>query len=104
MSSVEQRFLGEMLARKGAVAPERLELLYGVQREKGGDLIDLLVNANLTDEKTIARILAEEAQLALVDSVDPGAVQTEIATRVPIAFAKNHKIIVVAEGETSVKV
>ena len=104
MSSGEQRFLGEMLARKGAVPPERLELLYGVQREKGGDLVDLVVNANLTDEKTIARILAEEAQLALVETVDPSAVKTETATRVPIAFAKNHKILVTGEDDARVHV
>jgi general secretion pathway protein E len=93
-----------MLARKGAVPPERLELLYGVQREKGGDLVDLVVNANLTDEKTIARILAEEAQLALVETVDPSAVKTETATRVPIAFAKNHKILVTGEDDARVHV
>jgi general secretion pathway protein E len=104
VSSGEQRFLGEMLARKGAVPPERLELLYGVQREKGGDLVDLVVNANLTDEKTIARILAEEAQLALVETVDPSAVKTETATRVPIAFAKNHKILVTGEDDARVHV
>jgi general secretion pathway protein E len=104
MSSVEQRFLGEMLARKGAVPAERLELIYGVQREKGGDLVDLLVNANLTDEKTVARILAEEAQLALVESVDPTAIKTAVATRVPIGYAKNHKIIVVSEDEATVQV
>jgi general secretion pathway protein E len=93
-----------MLARRGAVAPERLELLYGVQREKGGDLVDLVVNANLTDEKTIARILADEAQLVLVESVDPSAVKTETATRLPIAFAKNHKILVTSEDDARVHV
>jgi general secretion pathway protein E len=104
VTSGEQRFLGEMLARRGAVAPERLELLYGVQREKGGDLVDLVVNANLTDEKTIARILADEAQLVLVESVDPSAVKTETATRLPIAFAKNHKILVTSEDDARVNV
>jgi general secretion pathway protein E len=104
MGSAEQRFLGEILARRGAVLSDRLEALYALQREKGGDLVDLLVNANLTDEKTIARILAEEAQLPLVETVDPASVKTEIATRVPIAFAKSHKIIVIDEGETRVKV
>jgi general secretion pathway protein E len=104
VGSVEQRFLGEILARRGAVPLDRLQVIFGIQREKGGELVDLLVNANLTDEKTVARILADEAQLALVESVDPGSIKTEIATRVPIAFAKNHRIIVVAEGETSVKV
>jgi general secretion pathway protein E len=100
----EQRFLGEMLAKRGAVASDRLEVLYGVQREKGGDLVRLLVDANLTDEKTIARVLAEEAQLALVDHVDPNAVRTDVATRIPIAFAKNHFLLVLAETEAAVQV
>jgi general secretion pathway protein E len=104
VSTGEQRFLGEMLARKGAVPSERLELIYGVQREKGGDLVKLLVDANLTDRKTVARILAEEAQLALVERVDPTSIKTEVATRVPIGWAKNHQIIVVSEDETSVQV
>jgi general secretion pathway protein E len=104
VSSPEQRFLGEILAKRGAVTPERLELCYGVQREKGGDLVRLLVDSNATDEKTIARVLAEEAQLALVEHIDPSAIKTEVATRVPIAFAKNHWVLVASEGESSVQV
>jgi general secretion pathway protein E len=100
----EQRFLGDMLARRGAVAPERLEGLYAVQREKGVDLVDLLVNSNVTDEATVARALAEEAQLPLVQSIDPTTITTELATKLPIAFAKTHKVIAVGEDELCVRV
>src|SRR5580692_11578856 len=102
--AAEQRFLGEMLARRGAVPADRLEGLYAIQREKGIDLVDLLVNSNVTDEATVARALAEEAQLPLVTSIDPTTITTELATKLPIAFAKAHKVIAVEEDEAHVRV
>ena len=100
----EQRFLGEILLRRGAVAEDRLEALYAIQREKGIDLIDLLVNANVTDETTIAIALAAEAELPYVKDVDPDRISTALATRVPIAFAKSHKVLVVSEDDATVYV
>jgi general secretion pathway protein E len=104
MSAIEQRFLGEILARRGAVAADKLEPLYAVQREKGTGLLDLLVNSNAADEASIGRALAEEAQLPFVEKVDPTAIATATATRVPIAFAKTHRILVVNEDEALVHV
>src|SRR3954470_4593533 len=95
----EQRFLGEILARRGVVPAERLEGFYNVQREKGGDLVDLLVNTNVVDDTVIGRALAAEAQLPYVDDLDPNKVSTALATRVPISFAKAHKILVVSEDD-----
>ena len=47
----EQRFLGDLLVRRGLVPPERLEPLYAIQRERGVDLVDLLVNAQVVDRR-----------------------------------------------------
>jgi general secretion pathway protein E len=104
LSDGEQRFLGEILARRGAVPAERLEALYAVQREKGTDLVDLLVNGNIADEITIAQALAAEAELSYVQNVEPEKISTALATRVPIAFAKSHKMLVVAEDDNAVYV
>jgi general secretion pathway protein E len=104
MSTTEQRFLGEILVRRGVVAADKLEPLYAVQREKGTGLLDLLVNSSATDVETIGRALAEEAQVPFVERVDPATIATATATRVPIAFARMHHIIVVNEGETLVNV
>ena len=94
----EQRFLGEILARRGVVPADKLEALYAVQRERGADLLDLVVNTNVADEMAVARVLAEEAQLPFVEQIDPAEITTALATRVPIAFAKAHRILVVARG------
>jgi general secretion pathway protein E len=98
----EQRFLGELLARRGVLPAEKLEALWQVQRERGTDLLDLIVNTTAVDELAIARVLADEAQLPLVERIDPAEIMTALATRVPIAFAKTHKVIVVREDEHAV--
>jgi general secretion pathway protein E len=101
---MEQRFLGEILNRRAGVPLERLEALYAVQREKGIDLVDLLVNGNVIDESSIAQALAAEAELPYVDKVDLESISTALATRLPITFAKQHKIIVTNEDDFSVYV
>jgi len=95
----EQRFLGELLVRRGVVPEARLEPLYAVQREKGTDLVDLVVNAQIADEATIARALADEAELPYVERVEVERVPTALATRIPISFAKAHKLLVFHEDE-----
>jgi len=95
----EQRFLGELLVRRGVVPEGRIEPLFAVQREKGTDLVDLIVNAQIADEGTIARALAEEAELPYVERVEIDKVPTALATRIPISFAKTHKLLVFHEDD-----
>jgi general secretion pathway protein E len=102
--AAEQRFLGELLVRRGVVPPDRVEALYAVQREKGADLVDLVVGSQLADEAAVARALAEEAMVPYAESVDHERVPTALATRVPIAFAKARKLLVLAEDEQQVHV
>jgi general secretion pathway protein E len=100
----EQGFMGELLIRHGLLSPEKIELVRAAQRERGVDLLDAVVNASLVDGLALARALAEEAQLPLAERVDPADVPTALATRVPIAFAKNHKILVMREDDRAVHV
>jgi general secretion pathway protein E len=99
-----QRFLGELLARRGVLSMDKLESLWAVQRERGVDLLDLLVNTSVVDELALARILADEAQLPFVERIDPAEIVTSVATRVPINFAKAHRMLVVREDEHAVHV
>src|SRR5688572_12708535 len=101
---MEQRFLGEILQRRAGVPAERLEAMYAVQREKGIDLIDLLVNGSVLDEASIAQALAAEAELPFVDKVDVERISTALATKLPITFAKSHKILVTNEDDFAVYV
>jgi general secretion pathway protein E len=102
--AVEQRFLGELLARRGVLPADKLDALWAVQRERGTELLDLIVNSSLVDEVALARVLAEEAQVPMVENIDPAEIPTALATRLPIAFAKAHRIIVVREEDRAVHV
>jgi general secretion pathway protein E len=102
--AVEQRFLGELLARRGVIPADKLDGLFAVQRERGVDLMDLVINTAVADEMAIARALADEAQLPLVERLDPAQISTTLAIRVPIAFAKSHKLLIVREDEALVHV
>lgn len=100
----EQRFLGELLSRRGLVPADRLEALYATQRERGADLLDLVVHTSVADEIAVARVLAEEAALPLVERIDPAEISTALAARVPIAFSKARKVLVVREDDAAVHV
>jgi general secretion pathway protein E len=102
--AVEQRFLGELLAKRGIIPADKLESLFAVQRERGVDLLDLLINTAVADEMSIARALAEEAQVPLVERLDPAQISTALAIRVPIPFAKGHKVLIVREDDAAVHV
>ena len=98
----EQRFLGDLLVRRGLVPAERVEPLYAVQKERGVDLVDLLVNQQLVEPVAVARAIADEAQLPVVDTIDPERIPTVIAARTPITFAKSHRVVAYQEDDAAV--
>jgi general secretion pathway protein E len=99
MSAQQQQYLGEILVRRGVVPVERLAPLFDTVRERGQPLVDLLVSTNVTDEQSIARALAEECGYGLLPRIDVDAVPLEIASRLPITYAKQHKILPLSEHE-----
>lgn len=106
MSQSAQPYFGELLVRHGVLSPERLDALVATQRERGGgaDLRDLVVSTNAADEASVAQALAAEAVLPYLPRVDVGSVPTAVAIRVPIAYARQHRVLVLDEGETAVRV
>jgi general secretion pathway protein E len=102
--ATEQRFLGELLSRRGVVPADKLDGLFAIQRERGTELLDLVINTGVAEEMAIARVLAEEAQLPLVERLDPADIPTALAIRLPIAFAKTHRILVLREDDVAVHV
>ena len=101
---IEQRALGNILIRHGVVSPEVLEPLYAQQREKGAALVDLVVQTNAASEDRVARALAAECELDFIDRIDSESVPLQIATRLPIGYAKNHKVLVINERDDCVEV
>jgi general secretion pathway protein E len=100
----EEHYLGEILVRRGVVTEERLKPFFAQQRDKGPGLMDLLVAGNVVDADTIAQALAAECALPYLSRIDVDAIATPIAAKLPIGYAKSHKILVRAEDEQRVHV
>src|SRR5262249_44594488 len=98
-----QEYLGEILVRQGVVPPDRLAALFDTVREKGQPLTDLIVAANLADEARIAQALAEECGAPYLPRIDVDAVPLAVASRIPITYAKHHRILPIAEDDDVVR-
>ncbi|MBX3126653.1 MAG: type II secretion system ATPase GspE [Polyangiaceae bacterium] len=100
----EQRALGNILVRHGVVLADALEPLYLQQREKGTPLLELLIQTKVTSEADVARALAQECGLEFIARIDVDSVATGVATRLPIGYCKNHRLLVTEEGDEHVDV
>ena len=60
---MEQRYVGEILVRRGALTPEGLEQALTVAREKSSKLTDVLLATRVVEESRLIRALAEEMGL-----------------------------------------
>src|SRR5687768_11343192 len=94
-----EQYVGEVLARRGVVPPERLATLYETVRERAQTITDLIVAANIADEATIAQALADECGLQFVPRIDIDAVSLDLVSRLPITYAKQHKILPISEDD-----
>ncbi len=98
----QHHYLGEILVRRGVVPADRLEPLFDTMRERGQGLTDLVVSSNIADESRIAQALADECDLPFVTKIDVDALPPELVTRLPITYAKQHKILPVSEDDSAV--
>ena len=98
----EQRFLGEIVERRCQIPKERIESLYAIQKDRGVHLFDLLINGNVVSEKDIANAMGAESGLPVVAAIDPNKIATSLAVRVPIGFAKSHRVLVIDETDEAV--
>jgi general secretion pathway protein E len=98
------RYVGEILVRRGALAPERLEDALALARERNAPLQDVLVATRAVDEVALVRALAEEVGLPFREKLDTAAVTPELVEKVPIAFARQNRIVPIAERDGVVEV
>jgi general secretion pathway protein E len=90
--------LGEILLRTTRLEPEQLERARQRQLESRERLADILVSEGMLNPQEVQGAVAEQVGLSLRDGLDPDEVDETIALRVPIGFAKQHRLI--ATGRT----
>jgi len=91
--------LGEILLRTTRLEAEQLELARQRQLESRERLADILVAEGMLNPDEVQAAVAEQLCLRVHTELDPNDIDETIALRVPIGFAKQHRMI--ATGRTA---
>jgi general secretion pathway protein E len=100
----EERYIGEILVRQGALSPDRMEQALDLAREKGVRLKDVLSSTDALDEESYVEALARELGLAVITRIQPDQVPAELIAQVPINFARQHRLLPFAQADGVVRV
>jgi general secretion pathway protein E len=96
------RLLGEILRATANLSPEKVEEALALQAEKGGRLGELLVGMKAVTEEQVARALALQLDLPYVARIVPDEVAPELVKKVPINFAKQARMLPLAQESEGV--
>ncbi len=89
----ERLELGEMLLRGTRLTPEQLDAAQRRQAETGGRLLDLLIEDGALTEEELLDALGRQLALTVRREIRSEDVDEELVGRVPIGFAKTHKLL-----------
>ncbi|MFO7181233.1 MAG: type II secretion system ATPase GspE [Pseudomonadota bacterium] len=99
-----ERLLGTILERHGVASGEALASLLEQRGERSKPLLELVVESKLASEIAVAQALAAECRLPFMNPIPVDEIPTEVATKLPISYARAHRLIVFAEHEDSVEI
>ncbi|MBW2501236.1 MAG: type II secretion system ATPase GspE [Deltaproteobacteria bacterium] len=85
--------LGEVLLRQTRLTPEQLERARLRQTESHERLADVLVEEGFLNADEILHALGHQQGLPVVSRLDPEEVEDGLLTKVPIGFAKEHRLL-----------
>ena len=91
--------LGEILLRKTRLEAEQLEQARRRQSESGERLADILVEEGMLSPDEVRSALASQMGLPLRDKLDPDEIDEQLVARLPIGFAKQHRLLPVGRTE-----
>jgi len=96
-----KRLIGEILVEKGTVSKETLEEALLIQKEGRKRIGEILVREGLAMEGDILQALSVQFRIPYSPTLDGNDVDPAIISRVPINFAKRHKLVPVEEKDGS---
>ena len=97
-----QAYIAEVLVRQGVVPIDRLPPLFETMRERGQSLADAIVASNIADEVRIAQALADECGVGFAPKIDIDAIPMALVSKIPITYAKQHRLLLTSEDDTTV--
>ena len=102
--SFEQRYIGEILVRRGALEPDKLEDVLETASDRSLDLRDFLVATHTVEEDKVVRALADEVGMEFIEKIATELVPEELIDLVPINFARQNHVLPLSQTDTDVRV
>jgi general secretion pathway protein E len=87
--------IGQILLELGAggVTVDSLEQALVQQAKEGGRLGEVLVKMRLATEEDVLQALGRQLGIAVLADLKVDEIDTELATKIPISFAKQHRVL-----------
>ncbi|HEX4353329.1 MAG TPA: ATPase, T2SS/T4P/T4SS family, partial [Polyangiales bacterium] len=101
---MEERFVGEILVRQGALSPERLEQALSIVTERGAKLKDVLTGSHILEEAAYVEALARDLGMPIITKIQVDEIPIELVDLVPINFARQHKLLPLSLREDVIRV
>ena len=92
--------LGEILLRTTRLSPEQLAQARARQDERAERLSDVLVEEGMLNADEVLHGMAAQYGLEVHQKLSPEQVDESLANRVPIGFAKQHRVLPISRDET----
>jgi general secretion pathway protein E len=100
---VPQKLIGQILIANGVLGAEALEQGLATQAVEGGRLGEILVKARAVSEEDLLRGLGQQLGIGFSPDLRTEDIDPDLATRIPIGFAKQHRLIPIKrEGQSAV--
>ncbi len=99
-----RRPLGDILKEEFALTDAQLEEVGALQRGTATKLGELLVLLKTLREEDVLRALGLQLDLPFRPELAEGAVDPQLAVRVPIAFAKKHLVLPLSAADGAIEV
>jgi general secretion pathway protein E len=100
------KLLGQILLEMGAggVTVDSLEQALVTQQKEGGRIGEVLVKMRVATDEEVLSALGRQLGIAVQADLKPDEVDAELATQIPIGFAKQHRLLVLRKETSSVLV
>ncbi len=87
----------------GSLTPEVIEQALVTQRAEGGRLGEILIKMRAVTEEDVLQALGRQLGIAFSAELKVDEIDTDLATAIPIGFAKQHRLLAVRrEGEVAI--
>jgi general secretion pathway protein E len=100
---VAQKRLGQILIDTEGLSPDLLDQALATQEKEGGRLGDILVRMRAVAEEQVLRAVGAQLGIGFTAELRHDEIDLDLATRIPIGFSKQHRVLPIKrEGDAVV--